>query len=60
MFELDDLIHRYKRAARELWTFCVGTGTGAHAPFAARTLAIWQAENAEPNWWDAGAPTRRR
>ena len=21
-FELDDLIHRYKRSARELWTFC--------------------------------------
>jgi hypothetical protein len=25
-FELDDLIHRYKRAATELWKFCGDTG----------------------------------
>ena len=26
-FELDELIHRYKRSARELWTFCGQTGS---------------------------------
>jgi hypothetical protein len=25
-FELDDLIHQYKRAARELWKFCGSSG----------------------------------
>ena len=25
-FELDELIHRYKRSARELWKFCGQTG----------------------------------
>jgi hypothetical protein len=25
-FELDDVIHHYKRAARELWKFCVVSG----------------------------------
>ena len=27
-FELDDLIHRYKRSARELWKFCGSSGSG--------------------------------
>lgn len=26
-FELDDLIHRYKRSARELWKFCGSSGS---------------------------------
>src|SRR5271166_7172993 len=26
-FELDELIHRYKRSARELWKFCGQTGS---------------------------------
>jgi hypothetical protein len=25
-FELDDLIHHYKRATQKLWTFCTGGG----------------------------------
>jgi len=27
VFELDELIHRYKRSARELWKFCGSTGS---------------------------------
>ncbi len=57
-FDLDDVIHQYKRAARELWKFC--TGTGSDALFAARTLDLWEAEGELPNWWEAGAPRRRR
>jgi hypothetical protein len=57
-FELDDVIHQYKRAARELWKFCVGTGSDAL--FAARTLEYWEAEGEWPDWWKAGAPRRRR
>lgn len=58
VFELDDVIHHYKRAARELWKFCVGSGS--QVTFAARTLEHWQAEGELPDWWDAGAPRSRR
>lgn len=57
-FELDDVIRHYKRAARELWKFCVGTGSDVL--FAARTLEYWDAEGELPDWWEAGAPRRRR
>jgi hypothetical protein len=35
-FELDDLIHRYKRSGRELWKFCAVSG--GHAVGVARTI----------------------
>ncbi len=57
-FELDDIVHHYKRAARELWKFCAGTGSDVL--FAARTLAYWEAEEELPDWWRAGAPRSRR
>jgi len=57
-FALDELIHHYKRAAQKLWSACVGTG--AHAERMARTLE-WQAAEGElPDWWEVGAPRRRR
>ncbi|HEY1456911.1 MAG TPA: hypothetical protein VGF15_00205 [Solirubrobacteraceae bacterium] len=57
-FELDEVIHQYKRAARELWKFCVGAG--GHVLSAARTLEYWEAEGELPDWWEAGAPHRAR
>lgn len=56
-FDLDNVIHHYKRATQELWKFCVGGG--AHVLFAARTLAYWETEGEQPDWWEAGAPRRR-
>jgi hypothetical protein len=55
-FELDDLIHRYKRSAKELWKFCNLSGPEA---------AVWTPEDArnqgdELDWWAAGEPRRRR
>jgi hypothetical protein len=35
-FELDELIHRYKKATRELWKFC-GDIIGSSAHFVARS-----------------------
>src|SRR4051794_11899540 len=56
-FELDDLIHRYKRAAQKLWSACVGGG--AHASRTARLLE-WQAGEGElTDWWELAAPRRR-
>ena len=57
-FDLDEVIHHYKLAAQELWKFCVGAGS--RVLFAARTLARWEAEGEKADWWNAGAPKRRR
>ena len=57
-FELDDLIHRYKRSARELWKFCFGGGSGAYVETVAATLEYLTAEGERPDWWVAGE--RRR
>jgi hypothetical protein len=58
-FDLDELIHRYKRSARELWKFCGQSGSGwLHA---ARTLQYLEAQKEDPlDWWAAGEPHRRR
>jgi hypothetical protein len=58
-FELDDLIHRYKRATRELWKFC-GNLTGSSTHFAARTLEEMQARGERIDWWERGNPPRDR
>jgi hypothetical protein len=56
-FELDELIHRYKRSAQELWKFCVMNGPD----WAARTLEYLEDQGEEPpDWWAAGEPRRRR
>lgn len=57
-FELDELIHRYKRAAADLWRFCVTTG--ARAVQAADMIEHWR-ERGEPiDWWAQSAPRRDR
>jgi len=56
-FELDELIHRYKRSARELWKFCGSSGSDWVR--AAGTLAFLRADGEEPDWWSAGEPHRR-
>jgi hypothetical protein len=57
-FELDDLIHRYKRSARELWKFCGQSGAGWER--AVGMLALLRGEGDEPDWWQAGEPRRGR
>src|SRR5262245_63951969 len=53
-FELDALVHRYTRAARELWTFCAVSG--AQVETAVRTLAYWQERGELPDWWRVVEP----
>jgi hypothetical protein len=57
-FELDELIHRYKRSTQKLWSFCGSSGSGWER--AALTLE-WLREQGEeePDWWAAGEPSRR-
>jgi hypothetical protein len=57
-FDLDDLIHHYKRSARELWKFCGSSGSEWER--AASTLAYWREQGDEPDWWQAGAAPGRR
>jgi hypothetical protein len=56
-FELDDLIHHYKRAARELWKFCAVSRS--HVETTARVLEMWSADDDLPDWWKAGEPRGR-
>jgi hypothetical protein len=59
VFELDDLIHRYKRSARELRKFCGSTGSDWER--AAATLAYLRDRGEElPDWWAAGESRRYR
>src|SRR5919109_5267713 len=57
-FELDDLIHHYKRAAQKPWTFC--TGGGAQVYSTARTLEWLRDQGELPDWWEQATPRRAR
>ena len=57
VFELDDLIHHYKRSAAELWKFCGQSGGDWER--AASMLAWLRDEGEEPDWWQAGEPRHR-
>jgi hypothetical protein len=58
VLELDDLIHRYKKSARELWKFCGSSGSDwLHA---ARALEFRREQGEEPDWWAAGERRSRR
>lgn len=58
VFELDDVIHRYKRAAKALWSFC--GSTESQWVQAANVLAFRRERGEEPDWWAASAPRERR
>jgi hypothetical protein len=57
-FDLDELIHHYKRSAAELWKFC--GSSGGQWQQAANALAYIREHGEEPDWWDRGAPRRAR
>ena len=56
-FDLDDLIHHYKRSASELWKFC--GSSGGQWLQAARILEYSRERGDEPDWWEAVAAPRR-
>jgi hypothetical protein len=57
-FDLDDLVHRYKRAAADLWKFC--GSTGGQWLQATNTLAYLREQGEEPDWWERSAARRNR
>jgi hypothetical protein len=56
-FELDELVHHYKRATQKLWSACVGGG--GHVEGMARRIE-WEAAHGEQTDWSALAEPRRR
>jgi len=56
--DVDDVIHRYSKAARELWKFCWSTGSGSRAFFVAHTLELWAAEADQVAWWEEAEKRR--
>lgn len=58
-FELDELIHRYKRAAGKLWSFC--GSSGGQWVQAANSLAFLR-DRGEPtrDWWAEAAARDRQ
>jgi hypothetical protein len=48
-FEIDDLIHRYKRAARQLWSFC--GSSGGQWLQAAAALTYMRDRGDGRDWW---------
>lgn len=56
-FALDDLIHRYQQAAKELWKFCAVSG--GHVQTAVGMLQLWRERGEEPDWWQSAERTRR-
>jgi hypothetical protein len=57
-FELDELIHRYKRGAQKLWSACVGAG--GHVEGMARRIEWEAAQGEQTDWWALAEPHRRR
>ena len=55
-FDLDNLIHRYKRAAAALWSFC--GSSGGRWLQAANALQSLRERGEEPNWWARSASPR--
>lgn len=63
VFELDDLIHHYKRSAAELWKFCGSTGGQWELAAAADVLAdlVETTPGEEAKWFAAArTPTSMR
>jgi hypothetical protein len=58
VFELDDIVHRYKRAAAKLWSFC-GSSGGKWLQAANVLTAIRDRGDPTPDWWEMAAPPTR-
>ena len=58
--DVDEVIHRYHKAAQDLWKFCFRGGSGTYAETVAATLEHMTAEGERPDWWAAGERRLRR
>ena len=57
-FELDNLIHRYKRAAKNHWIFC--EASGGQPLYTADVITQLRDRGEERDWWAESARRRER
>ena len=50
-YDVDEAIHHYHRAARELWKFCWSGGGGTHTEIIAHVLDRMATDGESINWW---------
>jgi hypothetical protein len=55
VFTVDEVVHHYHRAARQLWTFCWSSGGASHLEIVAGTVEQLAAEGREIDWWERSA-----
>jgi hypothetical protein len=58
-YDVDETIHQYHRAARELWKFCWSPGGGTQTEIVAHLLDQMASDGETINWWERGAPRQR-
>jgi hypothetical protein len=59
VFAVDEVVHRYHRAARELWTFCRASGGASHLEIVAATIDRQAAAERKIDWWERSAAYNR-
>lgn len=59
-YVMDETIHHYHRAARELWKFCFARGGGTHAELIADVLDRMTASAEAIDWWERTTLPRRQ
>ena len=57
-YTVDEALHHYHLAAKELWKFC-WSGSGAQIEFTARALERLAADGETIDWWERATPRRR-
>ena len=57
VFEVDEVIFQYQRAARKLWTFC--QATGSRAELTAHLIQRMAEDGEAIDWWERGRPRHR-
>ena len=60
VYDIDEAVHHYHRAAQELWKFCWSSGSGSHVEFIAHTIQRLTDDQEPIDWWERGAPRRRQ
>jgi hypothetical protein len=58
-YTVDESIHHYHRAARELWKFCWSGGGGTHTELIAHLLDQMATDGEPINWWEQVTPRQR-
>ncbi len=56
VFAVDETIHHYHNAARELWKFCWSHGSGSQMEIVVGTLALLAEDKETIDWWERTAP----